>query len=146
MNRINGIRNLALSIVLAGLSLVGGAGCLGQATSEDISVDEAASRKARYAAAQGSDDGSEAHGEPLLDIRRTLMHPNAGNSLGARPELWGYDGEANGPRPEPWAQHGDVDSSGSSGCTPPPSGSGTSSGSSTSSSGGNPGNPNPSSN
>lgn len=144
MNRINSIRHLALAIALAGLSLVGGTGCAGEATDQDVLTGDESSRKAHYVSAQGSEDETSAIVEHSLDTRRPLVHPNSGNNLGPRPEPWMSDGEANGPRPEPWAQQGDsTDSSGSSGSSSPPSG-GTNGGTTTSS-GGAPGNPNPSS-
>lgn len=133
MNRNNSIRNLALAISLAGLSLFTSVGCVAEATDQDVLTGEESVRKAHYVGAADTDeDSTEPYGEPYA-TKRPLVHPNNGNNLGPRPEPWMSDGEANGPRPEPWAQQGEPeDSSGSSS-------------SSSSSSGGTPGNPKPSS-
>ena len=146
MNRINSIRNLALAIVLTGLSLVGGAGCAGETADQDVLIGDLNSRGSYFVSADGDDDPSTNNGGHALDNRRPLVHPNAGNNLGPRPEPWmSSDGEANGPRPEPWAPNGTPDDSSGSSSGPPSNGSSSSGGTSTSSSGGTPGNPNPTS-
>lgn len=145
MNRMNSIRHLALSIVLAGLSVVGAAGCFNQATEDEVSTDEASSRNAHYVAAPRSRDDSETGDEHLLNSRQFLIRLTSGNNQGPRPEPWLEDGEANGPRPEPWTPRENDDSSGGSGSTPPPTTSTSTSTSSSSSSSGNPANPNSSS-
>jgi hypothetical protein len=140
MNRINSIRNLALATALAALSLFAGAGCAAHATDDRPTGDEP-DLAVPFVGVGSSNEESTAAVEQALETRPSLIHPNAGNNLGPRPEPWNPAGDANGPRPEPWAtdeSSGAVISTGGV-PTPPPSGS------STSSSGGNPGNPNPTS-